>query len=144
MSDMSVTATESPFLSRDECMRHLAAASLGRVVVSARALPAVIPVRFSLVGGERIVFWAQPKDHPEAITDNTVLGFQADDIDSATHEGWSVVVVGMASHVRDPAEIAALEGATPRGWSAGDGPLVSLSLDLVNGRRLARPDVTEV
>ncbi len=100
--------------------------------MSSRAMPTVIPVRFALLG-DRIVFWADAHDHPETIADNTVLGFQADDIDPATHGGWSVQVVGLASHVREPAALASLEGATPRGWSDGTGPLISLSLD--RGRR---------
>ncbi len=137
-----MTPTETPItaLTRDECLRHLAIASVGRVVMSARALPAVIPVQFALLG-DRIVFWADARDHPETINDNTVVGFQADDIDPVTHDGWSVQVVGLASHVRDPAALASLEGATPRGWNDGTGPLISLSLDLVDGRRLSNDAV---
>jgi hypothetical protein len=104
--------------------------------VSSRALPAVIPVRFALLG-DRIVFWADPRGHPESIDDNTVVAFQADDIDSVTHDGWTVGVVGIASHVREPAALASLEGATPRGWSDTIGPLISLSLDMITGRRLS-------
>ncbi len=140
---MTPTETRSNALTRDECLRHLALASVGRVVMSARAMPTVIPVRFALLG-DRIVFWADARDHPETITDNTVLGFQADDIDPATHGGWSVQVVGLASHVREPAALASLEGATPRGWSDGTGPLISLALDLVEGRRLSNGDDAEV
>ena len=123
-------------LTRDECLRHLAEGSVGRISMSSRALPAVLPVRYSLAG-ERILFWADPHDHPEAIDDNAVIGFQADAIDAVTHEGWSVMVVGRAVHVRPPEEITALEGSTPRGWAAAQGPLVALSVDLVNGRRLS-------
>jgi len=123
-------------LTRDECLGHLALASVGRVLMSARAMPAAIPVRFALVG-ERVVFWADARDHPETIADNTVVGFQADEIDPITHGGWSVHVVGVASHVRQPDVFAALEGSTPRGWTDGTGPLISLSLELVTGRRLS-------
>ena len=133
---MTTTNAPSSALTRDECLRQLALASVGRVVMSARALPAVIPVRFALLG-DRIVFWADARNHPEAIADNTVVGFQTDDIDPITHDGWSVQVVGLATHVREPAALASLETATPRGWTDGTGPLISLSLDLVNGRRLS-------
>ena len=130
------TDTLVDVLTREECLRHLAAGSVGRVSVSSRALPAVLPVRYNLVG-DRILFWADPHDHPAAIADGTVIGFQADDIDTHTHEGWSVMIVGLASHVRHPEAVAALEEGTPRGWAAATGPLVALSLDLVEGRRLA-------
>ena len=127
-------------LTREDCLRHLAEGSVGRISMSSRALPAVLPVRYSLAG-DRILFWADPHDHPEAVADNTVIGFQADAIDALTHEGWSVMVVGHAAHVRDPEDVAALEGRTPRGWAAAQGPLVALSIDLVNGRTLSSLDV---
>lgn len=134
MSDECSTPTQ--VLTRDECLRHLAAGSVGRVSVSSKAMPAVLPVRYSLVD-DRILFWADPHDHPAAIADGTVIGFQADEIDPVEHGGWSVMVVGRASHVREPEVVAALEEGTPRGWAAASGPLVALSLDLVDGRRLS-------
>ena len=51
------------------------------------------------------------------------------------------MVVGRAAHVRHPEDVAALEGRTPRGWAAAQGPLVALSIDLVNGRTLSSLDV---
>jgi len=130
-------------LTRDESLQHLAAGSVGRVSVSSRAMPAVMPVRYSLVD-DRIFFWADPHDHPAAIADGTVIGFQADDIDPVLHEGWSVMVVGRASHVRQPEAVAALEEGTPRGWATASGPLVALSLDLVDGRRLSGHEMPAV
>ena len=129
-------------LTREECLRHLAAGSVGRVLLSSRALPAALPVRYSLLD-DRILFWADPRGHPAAIADKTVLGFQADDIDRTTHEGWSVMIVGRASYVRQSEAAASLEDGTPRGWAAASGPLIALSLDLVNGRRLASPPAVE-
>jgi uncharacterized protein len=123
-------------LTREECLQHLAEASVGRVSTSSRAMPAVLPVRYSLVE-DRILFWTDPHDHPAAIADGAVIGFQADDIDPVINEGWSVMIVGRVSHVRQPEAVAALEAGTPRGWAAASGPLVALSLDLVDGRRLS-------
>jgi len=136
-------ATPTQVLTRDECLRHLADGSVGRVSVSSKAMPAVLPVRYRLVD-DRILFWADPHDHPAAIADGTVIGFQADDIDPVLHEGWSVMVVGRAAHVRQPEAVAALEEGTPRGWAAASGPLVALPLDLVEGRRLLGPEMPEV
>ena len=141
MSDECFTPTQ--VLTRDECLRHLAAGSVGRVSLSSRAMPAVLPVRYRLVE-DRILFWADPHDHPAAIDDGTVIGFQADDIDPVLHEGWSVMIVGRASHVRQPEAVAALEEGTPRGWAEASGPLVALSLDLVDGRRLSGHEVPAV
>jgi nitroimidazol reductase NimA-like FMN-containing flavoprotein (pyridoxamine 5'-phosphate oxidase superfamily) len=137
------TGSKSDELTRDECLRHLAEASVGRLSMSSRAMPAVLPVRYGLEG-DRILFWADPHDHPAAIADNSVIGFQADAIDPVTHEGWSVMVVGHAVHVRELEEAAELEGSTPRGWAGAQGPLIALSMDLVSGRRLASPDLPVV
>ena len=79
----------------------------------------MLPVRYS-VAGDRILFWADPHDHPAAIADNTVIGFQADDIDAVTHEGWSVMVVGLATHVKGDESVAALEEGPPRGLGSGE------------------------
>ena len=130
---------EGDVLTRDECLHHLASGSVGRVSISSRALPSVLPVRYRVVG-DRVLFWADPHDHPAAIADNTVIGFQADQIDAVTHEGWSVMVVGLASHVTAPESVAALEDGPPRGWAAASGPLVAVSLELVEGRRLSNLD----
>ncbi len=130
-------------LTREECLHHLASGSVGRVSTSSRALPSVLPVRYC-VAGDQILFWADPHDHPAAIADNTVIGFQADHIDAVTHDGWSVMVVGLASHVTGAESIEALEVGPPRGWAAASGPLVSLSLDLVEGRRLANLELPGV
>ena len=137
------TGSTSDELTRDECLRHLGEGSVGRISMSSRAMPAVLPVRYG-VAGDRILFWADPHDHPAAIADNSVIGFQADAIDPVTHEGWSVMVVGRALHVRHPDDIAAVEGSTPRGWAAAQGPLIALSIDLVTGRRLEGLEVPAV
>jgi nitroimidazol reductase NimA-like FMN-containing flavoprotein (pyridoxamine 5'-phosphate oxidase superfamily) len=134
---------EGDVLTRDECLHRLASGSVGRVSTSSRALPSVLPVRYR-VAGDRILFWADPHDHPAAIADNTVIGFQADDIDAVTHEGWSVMVVGLATHVTGDESVAASEDGPPRGWAAASGPLVALSLDLVNGRRLSNVELPGV
>ena len=137
------TGSKSDDLTRDECLRYLAESSVGRISMSSRAMPAVLPVRYG-VADNRILFWADPHDHPAAIADNSVIGFQADAIDPVTHEGWSVMVVGRAAHMRHPDDIAAVEGSTPRGWARAQGPLIPLSIDLVSGRRLASLDLPVV
>lgn len=136
-------SSEGDVLTRDECLHHLASSSVGRVSTSSRALPSVLPVRYC-VADDRILFWADPHDHPAAISDNTVIGFQADHIDAVTHEGWSVMVVGLASHVTGAENVAASEDGPPRGWASASGPLIALSIDLVEGRRLAKLELPGV
>ncbi len=106
---------EGDVLTRDECLHHLASGSVGRVSISSRALP-VGPAGAGIAWPvTEILFWADPHDHPAAIADNTVIGFQADHIDAVTHEGWSVMVVGLASHVTGARERRSL-GGRPASW----------------------------
>jgi hypothetical protein len=78
-------------------MRLLGSVPLGRVVFTARALPAVRPVSH-LVDGDYIIIRT---DRNAAITSElraeagTVVAYEADAIDMAGHLGWSVVVVGV-------------------------------------------------
>ena len=117
-------------LGRDECLGLLALASVGRVALSANALPTVEPVRFRLVD-DHIVFQTG-----RGATKN-VIAFQVDKIDPESHEGWSVVVTGVAHEVTDPAELAAAHLLLSVGSNADDDAnLVSLSLDVMTGSRL--------
>jgi nitroimidazol reductase NimA-like FMN-containing flavoprotein (pyridoxamine 5'-phosphate oxidase superfamily) len=116
-------------LAREECLGLIALASVGRVALSANALPTVVPVNFRLVD-DHIVF------HTGRGAPKNVIAFQVDDIDPKTHVGWSVVVTGVAHEVTDPAELEAMQTVLPSRWVNGDGALVSLSLDLMTGCRL--------
>ncbi|WP_405566879.1 pyridoxamine 5'-phosphate oxidase family protein [Streptomyces sp. NBC_01167] len=96
-------------LDRSEALRLLGSVSLGRLVFTQHALPAVRPV-YHVLDGEDIVMWLSdgaalasltaPADGPE-----TVVAYEADVIDPDRHLGWSVVVTGYARLVDDPAEL---------------------------------------
>ncbi len=93
---------------RAEALRLLATVSLGRIVFTQHALPAVRPVNH-LVEGEDIIIriheggalasLAAPADVP-----GVVVAYEADAIDPDTHLGWSVVVTGYARSVLDAEE----------------------------------------
>jgi hypothetical protein len=123
-------------LDRDECLRLLDQAVLGRIGISSGALPTILPVNFRLVN-ERIVFRTGRGTKLDAATENAVVAFEVDDLDAMGHAGWSVVVIGMAHEVRDLEERDALEGIPiPRWAPSEDGRVVSVSTDIVSGRRL--------
>jgi len=122
-------------LDQAECLRLLALATLGRVAVSTKALPMVMPVSYRLVN-EQIVFRTRRDTHLGLGTHNSVVAFEVDDIHPTDHSGWSVMVTGIASEVHDPSRIAALEGTDLPRWSGGDATrVVAIELTLVSGRR---------
>ncbi|HEU5419473.1 MAG TPA: pyridoxamine 5'-phosphate oxidase family protein [Streptosporangiaceae bacterium] len=121
-----------------ESVRLLSSVSLGRVVFSARALPAIRPVNH-LVDGDYVIIRT---DTRASITSElkaggeTVVAYEADAIDQARHLGWSVVVVGVAHRVIDPDESAAYRRAL-RSWIAGaKDQVIAIHIDLITGFRL--------
>jgi len=82
---------ELQVIPRDEALRLLASAPVGRVVFTLRALPAVLPVNFVL-DGDAVVFRTAPGSKLTAAVRNAVVAFQVDQIDPQTQTGWSVVV----------------------------------------------------
>jgi nitroimidazol reductase NimA-like FMN-containing flavoprotein (pyridoxamine 5'-phosphate oxidase superfamily) len=123
-------------LGRDECMRLLASASLGRLGITTGALPTVLPVNFRLVG-DQVVFRTGSGTKLDAATDNAVVAFEVDDMDPVWHTGWSVVVTGVAREVTDPDELAAIELTSIPHWAPDHASrLVAVSTEIVTGRRV--------
>ena len=123
-------------LSRDECLRLLATASLGRVAVSSAALPTILPVGFHF-DGSRILIRTGRGTKLGAATRDAVVAFEVDEVSPATHTGWSVVVTGVARELSDPDDRAAAALASQSQWVRGDNSrIVAISTDIVTGRRV--------
>jgi uncharacterized protein len=119
-------------LDRDECLALLAAAHVGRVGVSIGALPTVLPVSYRLID-EQVMFRTGVGSKLDAATVGAVIAFEVDDVDPVSHEGWSVVVTGIAAVVSG-GEVP--PSAIPH-WPGGEATRVlALPTDLVSGRRL--------
>ncbi len=119
-------------------MSLLDSVSVGRIVFTARALPAIRPV-CHLVDGDHIFIRT---DRDAAITselraeDGTVVAYEADVIDPADHLGWSVIVVGVARRVTDP-DVADLYLRLLRPWVSGaKDQVIDIGADIVTGFRL--------
>ncbi|MFB6712733.1 MULTISPECIES: pyridoxamine 5'-phosphate oxidase family protein [unclassified Streptomyces] len=118
----------------------LGRASLGRIVFTQRALPAIRPVNHLLDHGRIVILthedsdlYAQARDHGDR---GVVVAYQADDIDPLTHLGWSVVVTGYCRPVTDPDALARYQQLL-RPWS---GPVMNCAVHirphLITGIRL--------
>ncbi|MFB4273933.1 MULTISPECIES: pyridoxamine 5'-phosphate oxidase family protein [unclassified Nonomuraea] len=123
-------------LSREECLHLLSSVPIGRIVFTDRALPAVQPVNFRLVG-ESIVIRTSSGSKLAAATRRSVVAFEADDLDPALRTGWSVTAVGHARAVTDPAELARLSALPLVPWVTGDHDhYIVVEAEQVSGRRL--------
>jgi hypothetical protein len=66
------------------------------------------------------------------------VAFEADSVDTATHAGWSVTIVGLSRAVTDDEEIRRLERTGPEPWAPGERDhFIRISPTIVNGRRIA-------
>lgn len=120
-------------LSREDCIDRLTHRSIGRVAVTSRALPAIVPVNYC-VSGSSVVFRTEPGGMLARACNNTVVAFEVDDIADDGRSGWSVLVVGVAELLEGSAALRAME--TGLVSAAGDDleQFVSITLAQVSGR----------
>jgi hypothetical protein len=82
-------------LSREDCLSRLATTRAGRIALSMRSLPAILPVSYCLDGDDVLVS-AAAKPHVLAAVYDNIVTFQVDDVDPESGERWSVSVTGIA------------------------------------------------
>ncbi|MFC5905874.1 pyridoxamine 5'-phosphate oxidase family protein [Streptacidiphilus monticola] len=121
-----MTSTREPLTER-ECLQLLAGARVGRLVYTAAALPAVLPMRFSFDRpGGFLLLLPGPEDVAHAV-DGTIVAFEAGEIDASDGSGWTVTVLGQA--VVEPMSPSAREPAQP-------GADLRLRAECVTGHRI--------
>lgn len=123
-------------LDPDECLRLLRPNGVGRIGFTSDAGVVIVPVNFA-VTGNAVVFRTAP-DTLLAVHAGSRLSFEADYIDDALHEGWSVLVQGHARRVTSESEIRQLEttsGLEP--WADGARDVwVRITPARISGRRI--------
>ncbi|MFI0411713.1 pyridoxamine 5'-phosphate oxidase family protein [Actinomadura sp. 3N508] len=131
-------------LDGDECRALLSGSTIGRIVFTHQALPAVQPVNFVLDRGDILIKASQTSRLATAAAD-TIVAFEVDEFDTEDRTGWSVVTVGHARRVTDPAEIASLEALPLESWAPGRrDTYIRIRPQLITGRRIgasSRPDI---
>lgn len=124
-------------LDRQECLRLLAGVPVGRVIYTRQALPAVLPVNFSLDTDASVLLATSPGSDLVRAVDGTVVAFEADEFDAETRSGWSVIVTGRATVVTDPAEHERLVRTGPASWMPlRETVFVRIEAEMVTGREL--------
>ncbi|MFE9609751.1 pyridoxamine 5'-phosphate oxidase family protein [Streptomyces sp. NPDC006012] len=124
-------------LNRQECLHLLAKVPVGRIVHTHHALPAVLPVNFSLDGDGTVLLRTSASSELVRAIHGSVVAFEADQVDADTQSGWSVVVTGAATVVTDSAEHERLVRTGPRSWVPTPHEVfVRIAPELVTGREL--------
>jgi nitroimidazol reductase NimA-like FMN-containing flavoprotein (pyridoxamine 5'-phosphate oxidase superfamily) len=123
-------------LSRDECLGLMASVSVGRIIYTRRALPAVELVNFALNHGDIIIRTDGGGKLAVAIQ-HSVVAFEVDHLDADQRAGWSVTAIGQSREVTDPAEIGRLQKIGLTFWAPGvRDHFIRISPEILNGRRL--------
>ncbi|MGW4525230.1 pyridoxamine 5'-phosphate oxidase family protein [Amycolatopsis sp. NPDC004378] len=95
-------------LDRQQCLALLRTASLGRVIFTHRAMPAVRPVRFAVVD-DGVVFAAPAGSPLYAGARDAVVAFEVDEFATDFGAGWFVSLLGRATESPlDSGEVACL------------------------------------
>ena len=140
-TELSPMATISRFevLDEDECMRLLEREPIGRVALTAAALPVVLPVNFVAVD-DTIVFASDPGLKLQAARAGQIACLEVDGHDVVDHSGWSVLATGRLSEITDEVKLAAARRLPLSPWALDDPEhFVELSIELLSGRRIRRP-----
>ncbi|HSP36919.1 MAG TPA: pyridoxamine 5'-phosphate oxidase family protein [Frankiaceae bacterium] len=121
-------------MTRDECLRLLAARCIGRLAFIHRAgLPLILPVNYVLAK-DAVLILSGPGPKMQAAERGELVSFEVDDIDEDTHVGWSVVVTGRFA--RERGELRPCE-PRPQPWAPGPRThLLRIPLSRVTGRWL--------
>lgn len=122
-------------LSRDECTVLLGLADIGRVILTAQALPTALPVHYVVDDG--VIVFRISGAKLAAAPHGTVVAFEIDDFDADLRTGWSVVVTGVATAVTTPEEVRHMESLGIPTWVNYSTQYVRLSTDMISGRRVA-------
>ncbi|MFF8293390.1 helix-turn-helix domain-containing protein [Streptomyces sp. NPDC016309] len=127
-------------LAPPECWELLGGNGVGRVAVTTEDGPAVLPVNYLALDG-RIAYRTAPDAAPAKAAGHEAA-FEVDRIDDAFSRGWSVLLVGPARTVTEPAAVRRLERysrTTP--WAGGERDLwITVTPGRVTGRRIVVPD----
>jgi len=133
-------------LTVDECRQLLATRTRGRVGLTSRALPVIVPVEYRYCD-DTIVVHSDRDDGLRAAAAGDVLAFEIDAFDQESGCGWSVLVLGRATEVRVDDGVRLLHLVTPGSASStGDfatrgGRQVRMRCELVSGHRLVSSTV---
>jgi uncharacterized protein len=130
-------------LTREESLALLRGAVVGRIGYVADGMATIIPVNFALFDGD-IVFCTAKGSTLSWLSLRGRVAFEADESRPADHEGWSVLIHGVAREVTHPDELAVLRRGHLRSWLRSPHEhWVRISIDAISGRALHGAPATD-
>lgn len=137
VNDLAGNLVDEPedveILTERECRWLLTQADVGRLAFTTQAMPAILPVHFT-VQGDRVIVPALSGGRLATACRGAVVAFEVDSCEGAA--GWAVTVVGPCRVVTDPRETSDLDRLGLHPWSAaGSRCYVVLEMTRVTGWR---------
>ncbi|MET8627311.1 pyridoxamine 5'-phosphate oxidase family protein [Kitasatospora sp. NPDC004669] len=108
-------------LDEQHCFRLLAGSSVGRVVYTVGALPAVLPVPYRIGGDGSVLLRVAARSELVRAVSGALVAFEAGEIDGTDGTGWSVTVLGRADVSEVSDKEAPSDGGAPSGEMAPSG-----------------------
>jgi nitroimidazol reductase NimA-like FMN-containing flavoprotein (pyridoxamine 5'-phosphate oxidase superfamily) len=125
-------------LRREECLELLRGAVVGRIGYVADGIAIILPVNFALLDDD-IVFCTAKGSKLSWLSLRERVTFEADESRPADHEGWSVLIRGVAREVTHPEELAVLRRRPVHSWlQSPHEHWVRISIEAMSGRALHR------
>lgn len=125
-------------LSTDECWKHLAGRTVGRLAVSVAGKPDIFPVNYR-IDSRTLVVRTAPGFKLAAATLGPAVAFEVDHVDEVERTGWSVVVHGTATEVQELDELLDADDLDIQPWVEGPkSRYMRIVPDEVTGRRIPR------
>src|SRR5690242_20650057 len=103
-ADVLVDHAGMEILDEDECRALLASADVARVAFVEEGAPTVLPINIGWWQRD-LVFSTERGSKLEAAVNHHTVAIEVDDWDPVARTGWSVLVKGTASLVKDGREI---------------------------------------
>jgi uncharacterized protein len=119
----------------ETCLELLRRKSIGRIAITLRALPAVVPIRYRILRGT-VVFKTTKGSSLANATADSVVAFEVDHHDEDERSGWSVMVQGRSQLIADldEAEEAGRLGLECWSFEQGVDHFVRIRPELVTGK----------
>jgi uncharacterized protein len=122
-----------------QCFDLIEAHHLGRIAWQAADRPQILPVTYALHEGS-VYFRTLPEGILAELAQPTSVALEVDELDQQTRSGWSIVLHGRTSAVREPEELADLwasDALVP--WASGNRTLfIRIRPERIAGRVVRR------
>src|SRR3954462_4104226 len=121
-------------LTDSQCVELLEISRLGRVALTHKALPIILPVTFGCLD-RQLIFSVAPGILARAAEDAQIVCFETDWVDESMLNAWSVSVIGRLTTLSDPWTVERVVKLSLAPWTTGPATIVALAPELYSGRR---------